>query len=98
MNFLSGEIIPFVKDKNITVGIRPEDLKLSSREMPDSLKGKSSVTESLGSDNYLYVEVSDTLVSVRLKPEEKVGEGEEVWLAFDSKRIHKFDKNTGKRI
>jgi len=98
MNFLPGEIIPFVKDENIMVGVRPEDLKLSSKEAPDSLRGKSSVTESLGSDNYLYVEVSDTLVSVRLKPEEKAGEGEEVWLVFDEKRVHKFDKNTGKRI
>lgn len=98
MNFLPGEIIPFVKDEKAIVGVRPEDLKLSSREVPDSLRGKSSVTESLGSDNYLYVEVSDTLVSVRLKPEEKAGEGEEVWLVFDSRRVHKFDKNTSKRI
>lgn len=98
MNFLSGEILPFVKDKNIIVGIRPEDLKLSRKEMPNSIKGRSIVIETLGSDNYLYVEVSDTLVSVRLKPEEKVLEGEEVWLVFEEKRIHRFDKGSGRRI
>jgi len=98
MNFLPGEIVPLVKDKNVTVGIRPEDFKLSLKEGPDSIKGKSSVIETLGSDNYLYVEVSDILVSVRLKPEEKIGEGEDVWLVFEVKRVHKFDKGSGKRI
>ncbi len=98
MNFLPGEIAPFVKDENITVGIRPEDLKLSIREVPNSIKGRSSVIETLGSDNYLYVEVSDALVSVRLKPEEKVVEGEEVWLVFEEKRIHRFGKASGQRI
>lgn len=98
MNFLSGEFFPFVKDKNIIVGIRAEDLKLSRKEVPNSIKGRSIVIETLGSDNYLYVEVSDTLVSVRLKPEEKVLEGEEVWLVFEEKRIHKFLKSSGKRV
>ncbi len=98
MNFLDGEFFPFVKDKNIIVGIRAEDLKLSRKEVPNSIKGRSIVIETLGSDNYLYVEVSDTLVSVRLKPEEKVLEGEEVWLVFEEKRIHRFDKNSGQRI
>jgi len=98
MNFLPGEIVPFVKDKNVTVGIRPEDFKLSLKEVPDSIKGKSSVIEILGSDNYLYVEVSDILVSVRLKPEEKIREGEEVWLVFEERKIHRFDKGSGQRV
>ncbi|MDH4222639.1 MAG: ABC transporter ATP-binding protein [candidate division Zixibacteria bacterium] len=98
MNFLSGEIIPFVKDENILVGIRPEDLKFSSAEVPDAVKGKSSITESLGSDNYLYVEVSDALVSMRLKPEEKIEEGKKIWLVFDKRKLHRFDKSTGRRV
>ena len=98
MNLLSGEIIPLIKDKNIIVGIRPEDLTFSSTELPEAVKGKSSITESLGSDNYLYVEVSDILASVRLKPEEKVEEGKEIWLDFDKRKLHRFDKSTGKRV
>jgi multiple sugar transport system ATP-binding protein len=98
MNLLSGEIIPLIKDKNIIVGIRPEDLKFSSVEVPDTIKGRSSVTESLGSDNYLYVEIAETLVSVRLKPEEKVEENKEVWLVLDKRKLHKFDRSTSKRV
>ncbi len=98
MNLLPGEIIPFVKDENIIVGIRPEDLTFSSTEVPEAVKGKSSVTESLGSDNYLYVEVSDTLISVRLKPEEKIDEGKNIWLVFDKRKLHEFNKSTGKRV
>lgn len=98
MNFLPGENIPFVKDENIIVGIRPEDLNFSSVEVQDSIKGRSSVTESLGSDNYLFVEIAETLVSVRLKPEEKVEENKEIWLIFDKRKLHKFDKRTGKRV
>ena len=107
MNFIPGERLPFVGKKvedtklsrnEVTVGIRPEDLSVSLEKKEKSILGKSSVTETLGSDNYLYVDISDLLISVRLKPDQKIPEDQAVWLVPNLEKIHIFDKSTGKRI
>ncbi len=98
MNFVSGERVPQVKDKKVMVGIRPEDLSISLTETKDGIFGKSSVTETLGSDNYLYVDISDLLISIRLKPEERIPEEKPVWLIVREKKLHLFDKSTGRRV
>jgi multiple sugar transport system ATP-binding protein len=98
MNFVSGERVPQVKDKNIMVGIRPEDFSISLTETTDGIFGRSSVTETLGSDNYLYADISDLLISVRLKSEERVPENKRVWLVAHKEKLHLFEKSTGKRI
>jgi multiple sugar transport system ATP-binding protein len=107
MNFIPGERLPFVEKKvgdikpsrnDVMVGIRPEDLSVSLEKTEKSILGKSSVTETLGSDNYLYVDISDILISVRLKPEQKIPEDQTIWLVPNLEKIHIFDKQTGKRI
>ena len=98
MNFISGERVPQVEDQNVMVGIRPEDLSISLTETKEGVFGRSSVTEALGSDNYLYVDMSDLLISVRLKPEEKIPEDKPVWLVAHKEKLHLFDKSTGRRV
>jgi multiple sugar transport system ATP-binding protein len=98
MNFLPGELFPFIKEKDIIVGIRPEDWELSLKEMPQGIKGKTTVTETLGSDEYLYIEVSDTLIVTRLKPGTQIKEDIPIWLTVEKEKMHFFDKNTQKNI
>ena len=98
MNFISGEKVPQVEDKNLMVGIRPEDLSISLAETDEGISGRSSVTETLGSDNYLYVDISDLLISVRLKPEERIPEDRQVWLVPRKQKLHLFEKSTGRRV
>lgn len=93
MNFISGYGVPQIKDKNLTVGIRAEDLSVSLIQTEEGIPGKSSLTETSGSDNYLYVDLSDLLISVRLRPEDK-----RLWLLPRKEKLHLFDKSTGKRI
>jgi len=98
MNFISGERVPQVRDERVMVGIRPEDFLISLSETPEGIYGKSSVVETLGSDNYLYVDISDLLVSVRLKPDERIPEDKPLWLVPRREKIHLFQKSTGGRI
>jgi multiple sugar transport system ATP-binding protein len=97
MNFISGDRLPQVRDKEVTVGIRAEDIFISLTETDEGIPGKSSITETLGSDNYLYVDISDMLISVRLRPEEKIAEDIKLWLVPRRERLHLFDKSTGRR-
>jgi multiple sugar transport system ATP-binding protein len=98
MNFLPGEKVPQVKDKNLVVGVRPEDLSVSLGGIDAGIWGKSSVTETLGSDSYLHVDTSEGLVSVRLKPDQRIREGTPLWLVVYKEKFHLFDKSTGRRI
>jgi multiple sugar transport system ATP-binding protein len=98
MNFIPGERLPFVGKKEMMVGIRPEDLSVFFQETKNSILGKSSVTETLGSDNYLYIDISDILISVRIKPDQKIPEDLTVWLVPNLEKIHIFDESTGRRI
>ncbi len=90
--------MPQVRDEKVTVGIRPEDFSISLTETGDGISGRSSVTETLGSDNYLYVDISDLLIAVRLKPEESMPEDRQVWLIPRKQKLHLFDKSTGRRV
>ena len=97
MNFLPGEKVPQVNDENLVVGVRPEDLSVSLGRIDAGIWGKSSVTETLGSDSYLQVDTGDGLLSVRLKPDERIPEDEPLWLVAHKERIHLFHKSTGRR-
>jgi multiple sugar transport system ATP-binding protein len=98
MNFIPGERVPQVADNRVTVGIRPEDLSVSMAETKDAVLGKSIITEILGSDDYLYVDVFDLLVSIRLKPDQRVPEDKQVWVVLRKEKLHLFDKSTGRRL
>ncbi|UCB52489.1 MAG: ABC transporter ATP-binding protein [Candidatus Zixiibacteriota bacterium] len=98
MNFLPGEKVPQVKDKNVVVGIRPEDLSISLSRIDAGIWGRSSVTETLGSDSYLHVDTSEGLVSVRLKSDQGILEDKPLWLVSHKEKLHLFDKSTGRRI
>lgn len=98
MNFLPGELFPFIQEKDVIVGVRPEDWELSLKESPESIKGKTTVTEMLGSDEYLYIEVADTLACVRLKPGTEVKGDLPIWLTAKKEKMHFFDKKSEKNI
>jgi multiple sugar transport system ATP-binding protein len=98
MNFVPGEKVSQVRQKDLIVGIRPEDLSVCVTETQEGIPGISSITETLGSDNYLYVDVSEFQISVRLKPEERMAEDTPVWLVPRKEKLHLFDKETGKRV
>jgi multiple sugar transport system ATP-binding protein len=98
MNFLPAELLPFIQEKDIIAGVRPEDWDISLKPIPEGIKGNTTVTETLGSDEYLYVEVEETLVAVRLKPGTELRENLPIWLTAEKEKIHFFDKKTQKNI
>ncbi|KQZ15157.1 MULTISPECIES: ABC transporter ATP-binding protein [unclassified Mesorhizobium] len=74
------------------IGIRPEHLLLTRRGAPDSLAGKVTMTEHLGSDTYAYValEGSSDMLVVRLAGENAVARNEPIGVHVDPKMIHVF--------
>ena len=79
-----------------TIGIRPEHLKISTE---GGWKGKVGISEHLGSDTFIRVDVegiNDTL-TLRAPGKVNLAMGDTVDLSTDLENLHRFDK-TGRRI
>jgi len=77
-----------------TIGIRPEHIKVSKTapKSGNSWKGKVGVSEHLGSDTFLHMEVEGIgTVNVRADGEVDLHHGDTAWLSPEKSRIHKFD-------
>ncbi|WP_094550433.1 ABC transporter ATP-binding protein [Petroclostridium xylanilyticum] len=81
-----------IKGKEVVIGVRPEDINISLQPSDNCLKGVSSVVETLGSDDYIAVEMGKNLISVRIQPESNFPLDQNVYMTFNPNKIHIFNK------
>lgn len=85
----------------VTIGVRPEDLRLVGADEP-GLDLAVELVEELGADGYLYgtVTIGDTPVSlaVRVDGRNHPNAGDTVRVAPNAERVHLFDAATGERV
>ncbi|MEM7299533.1 MAG: ABC transporter ATP-binding protein [Pseudomonadota bacterium] len=88
MNFASGKIAEEMGAP--TIGIRPEHINVSKSK--GSWKGTVGVSEHLGSDTFLHIDVDGVgMLNVRADGEIDLNHGDTAWLTPDPDKIHKFD-------
>ncbi|POF28388.1 ABC transporter ATP-binding protein [Roseibium marinum] len=89
MNFLAGEYAAGYGAA--TIGVRPEHISVSSSE--GAWPGKVGVSEHLGSDTFLYVDIDgvDEPITVRSSGEISARHGDNIYLTPDVSKIHRFD-------
>ncbi|MCY6484873.1 sn-glycerol-3-phosphate ABC transporter ATP-binding protein UgpC [Clostridium aestuarii] len=85
-------------NKNVVLGIRPEGIYVKNEDTADSIKAEVEVTEMLGSETYLYLNMYGNNITAVVDPSVKVSIGNTINLAFSSDKIHLFDKETEKAI
>lgn len=86
-------------DKEITVGIRPENIHATdstNTDKRDKIEVTLDVTEPMGNEIFLYFEVSGANVIARIPAvkEEEQRAGENIALYVDANKMHFFDKDT----
>ncbi|MCT4542490.1 MAG: sn-glycerol-3-phosphate ABC transporter ATP-binding protein UgpC [Vallitalea sp.] len=88
--------------KEVVMGFRPQDVhdtEIFLESSPKSIiNAKVNVTEMLGSETFLYVQVDGFDITARVDPRSTAKPGDKVKLAIDLNRIHVFDKDTEKTI
>ncbi len=95
-----ADVTKAATDKNVTVGVRPEDLDISSNGK--GIKVVIEVVEELGADGYLYGtaesagEKIDVVVRVDGRDHAKVGDT--VYITPKPAHVHVFDLTSGKRL
>ncbi|PPK90782.1 multiple sugar transport system ATP-binding protein [Kineococcus xinjiangensis] len=84
--------------KNITLGVRPEDMELAEHGLPVSV----DVVEELGADAYIYGTLrqgeSDMPVIARVDGRQPPAKGSTVHFQPKRGHVHLFDDNSGLRI
>ncbi|ALV63592.1 MalK (Trehalose/maltose import ATP-binding protein) [Thermococcus sp. 2319x1] len=89
--------------REVIFGIRPEDLydaMFAQVKIPgeNMVRAMVEIVENLGSEKIVHLRVGDVTFVGSFKPESKVQEGQEIDVVFDMKKIHIFNKTTGKAI
>ncbi|OHD13543.1 MAG: sugar ABC transporter ATP-binding protein [Spirochaetes bacterium GWB1_48_6] len=84
--------------KEIILGIRSEDLKLTEGATKNSMNTRVEVIEPLGAEIHLFVATDNHQLIAKVEPHHHFHVGENVTLVPDLKKCHYFDTETDKSI
>ena len=84
--------------KTVVLGVRPEDIHDDEgfiAAKPDGVcNAFVEVTELLGSETFLYLNISDTQFTAKVNQRSNAVIGDTIKVCFDTNKIHFFDKDT----
>jgi len=83
----------------LVLGIRPQDVQVSLQSSNGpSVQTETFATEPLGDQTILDLKVGETLVKAVVVPDFPADMGTEIWISFPARKVHLFDKKTGKAL
>jgi multiple sugar transport system ATP-binding protein len=96
---LALRLAPYA-DRDVTVGIRPEDLRLANGSDPAGLciDAVVEVVERLGSEILLDMQVGGQSMVAAVEPSVRAQHGDKIRLALRPDRLHFFDTTSGAAI
>ncbi|MEM2261126.1 MAG: ABC transporter ATP-binding protein [Candidatus Bathyarchaeia archaeon] len=84
--------------EKITLGARPESVKVVTKPGATAFKGRLYVTESVGSTRYAMIETADTMIRAVIEAGFNPRIGDEVYFTIDMTQIYLFNSDSGARI
>lgn len=82
----------------VTLGIRPQHIRLARDEDGQALTGRVEIFEPLGSTGVLIAEVGGLRLTALTSPELHFDRGQEVHLAIETDSLHLFDPASGRSL
>lgn len=88
--------------KEVVFGIRPENVhdepEFLEKATSGILEANVDVTELMGAEIYLYLNIAGVPITARVEPYSKAKPGDIIKIALDLEKIHIFDKETEQTI
>ncbi len=81
-------------EKEVTLGIRPEHIDVTTDEEDGKNTARVEVTELLGSETYLFLDLNDDTVIARVEPSLNIKVHDKVKVIFEVDNLHLFDRET----
>ena len=86
------------RSAGLTLGLRPEAIRLSQTPEPDALPVEVFLTEPLGSEVIVNVRLGDEIVKVRTAPDVRPAPHDTVYLTASADGVRLFDGTTGQAV
>jgi multiple sugar transport system ATP-binding protein len=86
--------LPVANGESLTLGVRPEHLRLDAAGVP----ARVLVVESTGSETHVVAESGNAKITCVLRERISVRPGDNVHLTADSERLHLFHAGSGERL
>jgi multiple sugar transport system ATP-binding protein len=83
---------------HVVLGVRPEDVKLSVTEFSGGLPATVYVTEALGNETFVFLNLGKGRMVARAGPAMRLDIESKVWISFDEAKLHFFDPASGNRL
>jgi len=90
--------VPAITSERVTLGIRPEHIQVSATEQVDWPAAAVYVTEQMGSETLVFLQIKDRKVIARASGDFRAEPESKVWIQFDTAKAHFFDPSTGLRV
>lgn len=84
-------------NKEVVLGVRPEDMKRSHEKVENSLALTVGVAELLGAESIVYTSIGDQPVTARIDADESLMPNAEIHMEFVLESAHLFNKETEER-
>jgi len=81
-----------------TLGIRPENVRVSNMQTNHWMPATVYVTELMGSESFVIVEMHSQRIIARAPGDFRADTGSAIWIDFDLTKAHLFDSDTGLRL
>jgi multiple sugar transport system ATP-binding protein len=80
-------------NREVVLGIRPEDVCLANENHPMTAKAEVKVIEQMGSSTILYVNTGNQLITMEMSGNFQSQIGDLVSISFPIRRIYMFDQD-----
>jgi len=100
LNGKNSELLSQFADKEIILGIRPEDILSEKNGSKDlhPIEVKLEIVEPMGNEIFLYFQLEESQIISRIPAMEKPSVGQNVKLYLDKSKLHFFEKESEKAI
>ena len=84
--------------ERVTLGIRPEHIRVATSERDGWLRAEVYVTELMGNETVVFLKLGDEKIIARAPADFRAGMETPAWVRFDMERAGFFDAETGEAI
>ena len=95
---LTQEQQSLIGAREVTLGIRPEDIDFSTTAQPGYTPARVWVTEDLGNETLIRLSLDDAHITLRAPAGTRAGFDTPAWFQIRKDKIHWFDSNTTEAI
>src|SRR4030043_1911748 len=83
---------------NVVVGIRPEDIAISSQPIPEAVEFSAYSVLPSGADSTIVGRLGEVELTIKVMGIRKIQMDDRIWLTFDPQTLNLYDKSSGNLI